>query len=464
MYRLLVLLSFFAFELSAQDLFEDDCFQGASCALIVKDAAGETLKAHQEQLLLQPASVLKLLTTAKALEQLGADYCVRTYLYYQGVISSGVLEGDVVVRGAGDPSFVSPGFSTNNPCDYWAGQIAREGVKTIRGKLVVDLSAWGREQLPLEWQWGDVGNYYGAAFSGLNYLENTYRLSLQSAGQGRRVRVVGVEPDVEDLSFHCSAIAAPITWDGAYILGGNLSRERMVVGRIPENQSCFVIKGSMACPGMVFLHHFREALERKGVAVHGELELRYESYPHPLTPWLFHDSPPLSALVEYTNTQSHNLFAEALGYLSCEEQYPDRQEAVEALQCYWQEVLSASSSQLHLSDACGLSRCNLITAEVLSKCLVYMLKSQEREAFLAGFPIAGESGTVRHFLSNTPLQGQVLVKSGSMEGVRCYAGYLKKYGRHYPFVVMVNHFVSSGRACQEAIEKELKRIYSELDL
>lgn len=449
--RLLIAYLLYLPALFAQNPFHEACFEHASCAFVVKNSEGKVLRAYNEQLALQPASIMKLLVTGIALKELGPHHRIETTLFYTGSIHEGILDGHLLIQGGGDPSLGSNRLAYSDPIPTWLAEMQRQGLKEVKGDMLVDLSAWGRDYFPMTWQWGDIGNYYGAFSSGMNYMENTYHLTLRSGDAGELAEVLSIVPDFEDLHLESEVVAAKIKYDDAYIMGGNLSSRRLLIGRIPEQRSSFVIKGAMKNPARVFLHTFRAALEAKGIVVKGSLRVDYGGLDVEVKPWMSYLSPCVQDLVEVTNKESQNLYAEALLRLVFEHR-TSLDSCLSALHVYCKDRLGLCLSGLRIKDASGLSRVNAITADFFTDFLVSMLASSARDHFLASLPRAGKEGTVRNFLRGSKLGGKVWVKSGTMEGVMCYAGYILKDASYYPFCIMVNNYSGSASACRKAIE------------
>ena len=154
-----------------------------------------------------PASNLKLLTTAVALDMLGGDYQINTDLEYDGQINSkGELNGNLYIRGEGDPTLGSSEMEGVARYDslfrIWVEQIKAKGIIKITGNIIGDDSYFDYMPLPGGWAWDDIGNYYAAGTSGLCINENLYYLYFKPADSvGEKAEVIRTEPQLANLSF-----------------------------------------------------------------------------------------------------------------------------------------------------------------------------------------------------------------------------------------------------------------------
>src|SRR5690554_1813388 len=151
--------------------------EGALVSVTISDMeTGEVLDAINSDQRLCPASVWKLFTTTAALKILGPEFKFRTVLAYDGKIEKGTLTGNVYIIGGGDPSlgsqYFEPGFE--QLISDWANAIKSVGIDSINGRLVANSTHFTGDGMPRTWIWEDMGNYYGAAVSGLNINDNTY--------------------------------------------------------------------------------------------------------------------------------------------------------------------------------------------------------------------------------------------------------------------------------------------------
>ena len=145
--------------------------RGSNITLLVKNLnTGEVLASYRPEVVVPPASTMKLLTTATALEILGGNYRFETYLETDGIVADGVLKGNLYVRGTGDPTLGSQKVGNKMFLYKWAQQMVRLGIKKIEGKVIADMSFFDGEATNPGWIWEDIGNYYAPGIFSIAYM------------------------------------------------------------------------------------------------------------------------------------------------------------------------------------------------------------------------------------------------------------------------------------------------------
>lgn len=408
--------------------------------------SGEVLLSLNPEQTLVPASVLKLVTTATALEVLSHEQTFSTTLAYTGEVDeNGVLHGDLIIVGGGDPAMSSREFPTHygDIMERFAGAVKAAGIKSIEGKVVGDASLFGEIIIPDTWIWEDIGNYYGAAAAALNIFDNSYNISFATDSVGSPARLLKIDPEIPGLTFDNRVVAASDHRDNAYVYGTYLSDKRMIRGTIPANREAFTIRGAIPDPALLAAHQLTHSLRKSGIDVSGEPSSTYTKINVPISNTILEiKSPTLAELVSVTNMKSHNLFAETLLlHLSPPKNEASSELTGDFITTFWDEK-GMSTGGMFLADGSGLSRVNGITAGQTIFVLKYMFqKSKFAEEFRQSFPVAGVSGNLLNFGKGTILENNLAAKSGSMARVLNYAGYFKtQSGREAAFVVMVNNY------------------------
>ena len=140
---------------------------------------------------------LSLLTSAAALELLGPGYCFKTQLGYTGNLnkSTGLLTGDIVIKGGGDPALGSQYFKDHyrNFLTDWITTIKKLGIKKIEGRIIADDTRYDNQPVPPKWIWEDIGNYYGAGTYGLSVFDNMFEIHFRTYGEG----------SIPEITRHC---------------------------------------------------------------------------------------------------------------------------------------------------------------------------------------------------------------------------------------------------------------------
>lgn len=430
----------------------------AGIGMAISDSGtGEILLRSEPQLSLVPASVLKIVTTATALEVFGPYFRFKTVLSYSGEIRNDTLFGDLRIIGGGDPTLGSHYFPENNHfLEEWTQAIEHRHIKMIVGNLIADAGIYESQTIPDTWVWEDIGNYFGAGASGISVYDNLYEIHLSSGNTiGQPTKVSGINPEIPNLELQNEVISSDINRDLAYVFGSPLDNKRIIRGTIPKNKSDFVVKGSVPNPAALLANEFRKKLATHGIEISGETSFEKTS---PSGNVLFvNQSPPLKEIIKVTNHESVNLFAEhLLKHLAFQEHgLGTTKGGCKFISQFWKEK-GMDPAGFFTTDGSGLSRFNAITASQLVYILNYMrLKSKYAGYFYESLASPG-NGTLTVFNSEYFPDHCLRAKSGSMTRVRCYAGYLTtNSGRQLSFVVMLNNFSCSQTEAIRKIEEAL---------
>jgi D-alanyl-D-alanine carboxypeptidase/D-alanyl-D-alanine-endopeptidase (penicillin-binding protein 4) len=419
---------------------------------VAETKTGRTLVASEPQLCLTPASVLKLVTTATAIEMLGSDFRFQTVVQSSGKLENNILHGDLEVIGGGDPTLGSSWFNYKKAADdflnHWAQQIKSKGIDTITGNIVVDPNLYTDQEVPGSWTWEDMGQYYGAPAQGIALYDNTMTLEFETGPEGSPAILTGTKPAVTGIDFQNEVRASAEQRDRAYVFGSPYEPFRIIRGTLPQNRKHFEVRSSLYDPAQTLANDFTLALKSAGVIVMGNPQKSSSGKKIADGGVLYiHQSPTLTEIIKPLNQHSINLFAEHLckhlGYsFNGEGSTPA---GVKAITEYW-KTRKIDVSSMFIADGSGLSRMNAITAKTLTDILVEMYKSPLFEQFYQSIPLAGKEGTMQYYFNQTPLSGKARIKSGSMTRVRSFAGYTTtKKGTGLAFAVIVNNY-----SCQNA--------------
>jgi len=430
-------------------IFKKPAYTHASVGICVLDAStSKTVAGINVEQSVVPASVIKLVTTSVALEVFGPDHRFETKLEYSGQILNGVLTGDLFIKGGGDPSLGSRHLNGNAEdfLNEWVQAVKDAGIREIKGRIIADATIFDDEPVSPYWLWEDMGNYYAAGVYGLAAFDNSFQLELRSGEVGTRPEIVNIKPSISGLTVQNNLLAANNNQDSAYLYGAPYQFERRLFGSIPANRSSFVIKGDNPNPPLYLAGRFREELLKRDVKVVGDAaSLRQpseKSFTEKRTFLHATYSMPLSQMIRIIHEKSDNLYTEYLLRhlaLTVSEKPASAREGIKVVRDFWKQK-GLDVTALFLSDACGLSPNDRVSAGFLAKVLQYMtVKSKYAEWFEASLPLAGREGSVASFLKGTSLEGKLRLKSGSIQSVTNYAGYYKKNGKSYIVVMMINY-------------------------
>ena len=459
---LLTALSFLTLSLFAgnpvDDFVNNKLLENANVSLLVKDLqSGQTLYQYRSQNSVTPASTMKLVTTATALELLGSDFRFETKLETDGTITKeGVLNGNLYIRGSGDPTLGSSKLGDAGFLNQWVNAVKQAGINKINGQIIADASLYDDQGVNPFWTWEDIGNYYAAGVYGISYLDNTCKVYFRTGKAGTTAEILRTVPEIPGLTFDNHLLSSDIAFDSCYFYGAPHANLRRIFGEIPANRSEFVVKADIPNPGLLLAQDFTKALTENQVAVLGTAT---DIVPQSKNTKLIysHFSPTLSDIVTETNVKSNNIYAEHIFRYLALNAYPVASTvgALKVIKSFWKSK-GLPVNQLFQYDGCGLSPMDAVSAEFFVDLLTYMkTKSVNQQAFFNSLPVSGEGGTLATFLRNTVLQGKVHAKSGTITRVKSYAGYIDLNGKTYVFALLVNNANGTSRVVTNKMEKLL---------
>lgn len=441
--------------------------ESASISFEVIDiSSGSRVASLNPELILSTASTAKLFSTSTALEILGPDYRAKTRVYLEGTVDTkGTLNGNIWIRGGGDPSLGSKYFNeAGHELDFmlqWIDTLKQLGIHSVNGQVIADASEFGYEGVPDGWNWSDMGNYYGAGPSGLTLYDNLIRITFSTpASPGNLSRVKSIEPEVPGLVFHNGVLSSEKQGDNAYIYGAPFSYERFSSGTLPAGSTSFMVKGSLPDPEYQFAYEFNRLLETNGIDVSGEpINVRRMEIRPPAKDYInrklviTHKGERLIRIIEETNHRSVNLFAEHMLSLIGYEKTGNgsTSSGVRVLSNFWKDRIDAEN--LFITDGSGLSRSNGVASVHFNRMLLYMSKSKYADEFFSSLPTAGVSGTLLTVCKGQTAQNRMFAKSGSMNRIKSYAGYINSTsGKQLAFALIVNNATCSSSVLKRKME------------
>ena len=434
---------------------------------VIDVESGKVIAQNKMDQSLIPASSLKVVTTATALAKLKGDFRFKTELQYDGELATdGTLNGNLFIKGYGDPTLGSDKFDKAMPVDQlmaaFVKAIKEQGITRINGKIVGDASFFGSSVNGRTWLWEDLGNYYASGAWGLNILENKYYLNFQqNPSLGSQPEIKNTEPEIPNLYLINEVQSAEAnSGDNAYVFGSPYSYTRFVRGTIPVGKSTFTIKGAIPDPPFFAAHLLMNTLEDAGISTSKratsqfQMELEGESSAKRTT-FYTHYSPSLKEIVAQTNLESVNLYCESmLRYLGASNKNHSPEAGLAVIADYWKEK-GLDTKGFFMEDGCGLSPYNNVSAFHLAKIMQLIAKDKSLyTSFRESLPAAGRTGTLKFMLKGTAADNNVRAKSGGMKRVRSYTGYARsKSGKLLSFSIIANHFSCSSRDMRRKMEK-----------
>ncbi|MFM2314555.1 MAG: hypothetical protein RLZZ04_3831 [Cyanobacteriota bacterium] len=420
----------------------------------IQTLTGESLYSLDGDKFFNPASTAKLLVSAAGLLELGADYRIKTPIYSEG--NPPVLDS-LRIQGRGDPT-----ISTQSLKDL-AQQLQRKGVKQIIN-LIIDDSYLAPPSINPTWEWEDVHSYFATSVNSAILNQNTVTLTLlpQSIGQpvkffwndaiaASQWRVINhATTGKKDLKY-----AIKIDED----LGQPLLKLR---GELAVNEPPDIWDLAVVDPAQYFLESLRLHLSQAGITVNQgtvvEQKVEQENQDVSDPEFMAIYAPPLQEILEEINQESNNLYAEVLGKILAQElaQELKVKTPVGAINQSLQQ-LGIKPKEYVLVDASGLSRQNLVAPQTLVKVLRLMSQHSDRklaQAYRQSLAIAGTEGTLKKRFINTPVQGNLWAKTGTLTGEGALAGYLKTQSNEtLIFSVLVNNSELENPEIRQAIDQ-----------
>lgn len=348
---------------------------------------------HNSDTPLVPASIMKSVTTAALLGEVGPDWRYHTRVYIDGPNDLGYLRGNLIVLGACDPTLHSEKEPYSNDIFHEIKDaLASQLIDRIEGTIIIDESDFAGNPRPDSWAPGDFKKYYGTGSHALNFSDNAK---------------------------------------------GDFSVEN---------------------PSFIFVETLKGVLAENGIEVEGK-----DLTEGTRTQIVDHLSAPLDEIMRSCMMRSDNLFAESMfrTYGKIKGGDGSSNEASEIETRLWEEK-GLPLSGIAIVDGSGLSRSNRMTADFMGELLKMMSTNPDYASF---FPLAGQEGTLKKFLAETPLDSYIAMKTGSMNGIQCYAGYKldEDYVPTHVVVIIMNDITKSRDKAKKAAENMLLNIFTPIE-
>lgn len=409
--------------------------------------------------LMVPASVAKLLSVATAVDTVGWAYRFDTTLQTSAPIVDGVLNGDLIIVGSGDPSIGGRG---GDDFSAWIDAIKELGIRRIDGRVIGDDDSLEEPRPAIGWTWDDLATS-GALYGALNLEENRMIVTVTPGPMAGDIPGLTVDPVAAERPL----INRVVTSDrgAAQLLWGEQrpgESALTISGTIPESAMPARLAVAVGNPTLWFARAFRYRLREAGVEVTGEA-MDVDDLPAALDRStqrvLFtHHSRPLADLVRPLFKDSINLYGEAIFRLNAPRTSPTNDAAVERVR----QKLAAwglGPDAAQFVDGSGLSRRDVVSAETVVGILQRMYDPDPAAPWMLALPLAGVDGTLANRMRSTPAERNVRAKTGSMSNVRSLAGYVtSRGGEHLAFAAIVNNFEGTGAEANQALDSIAVRL------
>jgi serine-type D-Ala-D-Ala carboxypeptidase/endopeptidase (penicillin-binding protein 4) len=382
---------------------------------------GQPLYTLNPSKLLIPASSQKLLSAAVAAEKLGWDYRYTTRILSTAAVGSdGIVDGDLLIVGSGDPTINPRHPDRWRAPDDWAAALRAKGIRIVSGRLIGDDNAFAEPGWGFGWSWDDLFYGYGAEPTALQYNENKIEVMVGPGMEPGSRAIISTSPYGHGLVIDHDVTTAPAGERTSVEIGRRPGTPFLTVrGRIAADAAPVTIDASADNPTRFFVTAFREALARNGIYVAGGVldvdELRTPIAHDGLLELLVDRSPPLSEIIDVALKWSRNIYAETL--LLSVAPPPDPASAPRALDVLRETLRSwgVPPETYVARDGSGLSRYDYVSADAIVA-LLKSLAAQPRHAapFESSLPVSGLSGTLANRMKGTPAEGRVHAKTGTM--------------------------------------------------
>lgn len=453
-------------QIEINKLAKNSTLSNASISFLAIDLdSNQSIAALNPDLSLPTASTAKLFSTATSLKVLGPKFQPLTKFYLNGDLDSlGKLNGDLWIRGGGDPSLGSRFFTEKgHEADFiqaWIDTLKKLGINAINGNVIIDGSDYSYQGIPDGWSWSDMGNYYGAGPSGIVLFDNMVQYHFKTSQMaGQKTQLTSTFPVVEKLLFDNQIVSSNKSGDNSYIYGAPYSYDRFGVGSLPVQKNDFIVKGSLPDPELQLANELRSAFTNTGLhSTNQFLSFRSiknnQSRDYSKFKLIYeHKGETIASIVNETNLHSINLFAEQLLFLCSKEKYGygSTENGIRLIEKSWAKDINFSG--LNITDGSGLSRSNAISANHFCQLLKGIYTSEIYTDFLSSLPIAGCSGTLTNVCKNQLGHGRIKAKSGTLNRVKSYVGYVdSKSGKKIAFAIIVNNYNCSSSQLVDLME------------
>lgn len=425
-----------------EELISVPALSQAVTGICVRTADGKTIVDINADKMLVPASNMKLISSGTALHRLGPDFQYETSIGYDGKIENGVLHGDLYIIGGGDPTIGSKdsiAVALDNTFGQWEAIIRAAGIREIEGRIVGDGRFFDGMAEDPSWEWNDIGTYYGAGATGLMFYENIQSFSVSAGPEvGAPVNIRPYYPETPWMEFryNCST-GANSSGDLLYMYTSDIAPIAEIRGTFGVDRTAKRVDCANKFPEYTCAYYFKNWLIKRGLKCAGEVaDFRLRSMEAPDSICVIGStfSPSLDRIAFETNHDSNNLYAETLFRTLGQEMVKD----------VLKDLGVDISRGVKIQDGSGLSRQNYVSPDFFCRFLEAMMDSPAYDSFLKSLPTPGGNGTLEYNLKSLPVEmrSRIKAKSGSMNGVRCYSGYIipsTDGGQTFIFSVMTNN-------------------------
>lgn len=427
--------------------------------VVVSLDTGERLFELQPQTLLVPASVAKVVSTAGAIDTVGWQYRFETPVRVVGEVRDGVLHGDLLVVGAGDPSIGGRG---GRDLGAWVDLLRGAGIQSIDGRIIGIDDAFEEPRPGFAWSWDDLGYTTGALFGALNLAENAVVVTLAPGPSPDAPATLLLSDDAMDVPIVNRVTTTAV--GGHQLVWPEMrpgETALTITGTVPMDARPARLRVAAGNPTTWFVRALKRALLAGGVAVTGDAvdaddlptTTRTALMDASVRTVFVYRSAPLTDLIKPALKMSVNLYGEALQRLNSADPGPrTNDQAVEALKTRligW----GIPPDDVQLVDGSGLSRRDVVTADAVTSVLAHMARRDDAATWMDALPLAGVDGTLESRFVGTAAARNLRAKTGTMSNIRSLAGYVRsRDGELLAFTAIANNFEGTGGQATAALD------------
>ncbi len=430
---------------------------------VVDLATGQSIYRRNDDKLLQPASNMKLFTSALALLRLGPDYRFTTQVMREA-------SGSLALVGSGDPSLSGREFPYRKDAplhpalqaiEDLADQVVASGIRRIDGDVIGDDRLYPWAPYPPNWTQDDVMRDYGAPVSALTVNDNTIGIAIRPGPHPGDMAVLTLDPALEYFAIDNRIVTVERGSEPKIRLSRDAgSKQLLLWGSIPAGSVAIHESVAIDDPALYAASALYDALTRRGVAISGKAVARHrmatdDYLPPSGTVVATRTSPPLIELLQMMDKVSQNLYAELMlrevGRFS--RHTGTREAGMEEMGALLTEI-GAPASEARIDDGSGLSRNAIVTPRQITRLLAYLYGTKYRETWISLLPEGGEDGTLAHRLCCVSEGRGIRAKTGSLSRALALSGYADSTSRgRLAFSIIVNDFSAPSGEVRAWIDK-----------
>ncbi|MDR4510029.1 MAG: D-alanyl-D-alanine carboxypeptidase/D-alanyl-D-alanine-endopeptidase [Candidatus Brocadiaceae bacterium] len=451
-----------------QHILTNPCLNGVSCGIhIVSTRNNSTLFQFRNDDLFRVASNMKLLTTAAALEYLGPDFLYKTSVEINGEKTvNGVLEGNIIIRGSGDPN-LSGRFHNGNILavpESWLKVIQDMDIRAVTGEIIADDRVFDRVYVNPNWPKNQLSRWYCAPSSGLSFNDNCVDITILSGKQPDKTVNVFIEPKTSYFTIHNNCVYTLHKKEHAYSLFRKTgTNEISIKGKFWVNASSQKNWVTVHNPSLYLATVFKETLEEGGIAVSGDVRLIKDedlvdnSFTNRKK--IAQTTSSMAQTVTVTNKRSQNFYAEQI--LKTLGRHVKGRGCLEAgieVMSDFMRKLGVPSEEYCIEDGSGLSMGNTLSPKMLTTLLSYMSTHVHKKYFFDSLPVSGVDGGLRRRIIGPRYKNKVHAKTGYIAKTSALSGYIETMnGDLLVFSVITNNIknLSAVRMIEDSICKAI---------